>query len=1225
MTRLLTALVLLVLFAADARAQAPLGAAELVNTVTAGAQETPAVARDAAGRSVVVWTTANDGDGKGIAAQSYSATGAKTGSEFPVNLATALDQARPAVAMSGLGATLVVWEGPDASGGGVHTRFFDAAGAGGGEFAVNTTVGDEQGAPDVAGSADGFLVVWQSRGQDGDLEGIYARKYDGAGVAVSAELPINATTAGAQTSPAVAALADGGFVVVWESAGNIVGRRLDAAGAPVGGEFVANGVLTGTQKTAAVAGEPNGGWVVVWSDDSGRTGESGYGIFASRFSVTGLRRTTGDVHVNTFVSGDQTDPAVAVGASGDWTVVWNSNHEDGDRGGIYGQVFTTNLDPVGRAFPVSDAAGGNQGAPDVVALPNGVLLPVWQHSAASFGADNSVSSIVRRRFSTNVLMNGSVEPGLTPWTGRNLTAGSVRTCPVDLAQRVDGSCVLRAVGSPSSQAWIQSRGGGGTGETFELSGTSRSDGASTTGGAYEVAAVVTYADTTTATFRATQWKGTHGWETRSVAFTTAKPYTGIVVEVRYYAQTGTAWFDEVRLLRRDDPPPAVTRVTPEPGKLGVPMTGQSLYVQFAENVTVTGTTFGLDCGAGPIPLTVTPAAPGGVSSYKLVAGPLTPNATCRVDVTASQVTDTDTADPGDAMTRDFRSTFKTILDTAPIVSSTVPANLAVAPSDTDVTIQFNEAVDAAADAFDLQCPPGSPVLFSVSPPLPATGTTFTLDPAALAAGDTCDVIVTAAKIKDDDVVDPPDAMAADYTSGFTTDAIPDVLSTTPADGAGIPAGGNVTVEFTETVDVTSSAFTLECPSGTAVPFTLVPSAPGGSLQFILDPTPTLTVGDTCEVTVVAAEVSDTDLVDPPQNLAADTTFSFTVDAAPTVASSTPAAAAVRQAANSGLTLVFSEPVDVSGDWFEIACTSSGTQVASGMTVNTADDITFVADPADFDDGEGCTVTVVAAQVSDQDTADGPDTMDADHSFSFEVGTTVTFGFNGAAQSWTVPAGVTEAVFTLEGAQGGSNVNAGGLGGRTIGTLTLTPGAVVEIRVGGQGTTCTRPSAIALPCTAPGGFNGGGTVEDTPFPPDASDGSGGGATDVRTCATPGSCATADRVLVAGGGGGSTNECTAAGAGGGTDGGDGCGTNVGHGGSQTTGGAGACAIANASGANGGDNCGDGGAGGGGYFGGGGGGGGTVDGAGGGGSGYCGSAASCTTTAGVRSGNGQVVIVY
>ena len=79
-------------------------------------------------------------------------------------------------------------------------------------------------------------------------------------------------------------------------------------------------------------------------------------------------------------------------------------------------------------------------------------------------------------------------------------------------------------------------------------------------------------------------------------------------------------------------------------------------------------------------------------------------------------------------------------------------------------------------------------------------------------------------------------------------------------------------------------------------------------------------------------------------------------------------------------------------------------------------------------------------------------------------TTETFNHTGAAQTWTVPAGVTSATFDLYGAQGAGldfPAFAPGLGGRATATIPVTPGASIEVNVGGQAVS------------RPGGFNGGG--------------------------------------------------------------------------------------------------------------------------------------------------------
>lgn len=105
------------------------------------------------------------------------------------------------------------------------------------------------------------------------------------------------------------------------------------------------------------------------------------------------------------------------------------------------------------------------------------------------------------------------------------------------------------------------------------------------------------------------------------------------------------------------------------------------------------------------------------------------------------------------------------------------------------------------------------------------------------------------------------------------------------------------------------------------------------------------------------------------------------DAAPSVASTDPANGATGVAIDANITINFSEDVTVTGNWFDISCTVSGahTAVASGGPAS------FTLDPdTDFANGENCTVTVFAAQVTDNDTDDPPDNMNADASFSFDT-------------------------------------------------------------------------------------------------------------------------------------------------------------------------------------------------------------------------------------------------
>jgi uncharacterized protein len=103
------------------------------------------------------------------------------------------------------------------------------------------------------------------------------------------------------------------------------------------------------------------------------------------------------------------------------------------------------------------------------------------------------------------------------------------------------------------------------------------------------------------------------------------------------------------------------------------------------------------------------------------------------------------------------------------------------------------------------------------------------------------------------------------------------------------------------------------------------------------------------------------------------------DIAPTVASTTPANGAANVLVNSNIDVTFSEPVNATSSSFTISCTSSGAHTASV----TGGPTTYNLNPdTDFVITETCTVTVLAAQVTDQDSDDPPDTMATDYVFSF---------------------------------------------------------------------------------------------------------------------------------------------------------------------------------------------------------------------------------------------------
>ena len=112
------------------------------------------------------------------------------------------------------------------------------------------------------------------------------------------------------------------------------------------------------------------------------------------------------------------------------------------------------------------------------------------------------------------------------------------------------------------------------------------------------------------------------------------------------------------------------------------------------------------------------------------------------------------------------------------------------------------------------------------------------------------------------------------------DTAPTVVNTSPVNGAiNVAANSNISITFSESVNATASAFTIECPTGSSQTFTQTGSP---ATIFTLDPNADLPASTICTVTVNAAEITDVDTNDPPDQMSANFVFSFTVAAAPPV-------------------------------------------------------------------------------------------------------------------------------------------------------------------------------------------------------------------------------------------------------------------------------------------------------------------------------------------------------
>ena len=133
-----------------------------------------------------------------------------------------------------------------------------------------------------------------------------------------------------------------------------------------------------------------------------------------------------------------------------------------------------------------------------------------------------------------------------------------------------------------------------------------------------------------------------------------------------------------------------------------------------------------------------------------------------------------------------------------------------------------------------------------------------------------------------DVFDPAvewDGFATDDFSGLgahsvvAADAAPQVVATSPSAGAtGVSPSADLSVTFSEPVSVSGSWFSISC----ALSGSHTATASGGPSTVALAVDVDFALGETCTTTIVAGQVSDNDADDPPDTMAANFAWSFTI-------------------------------------------------------------------------------------------------------------------------------------------------------------------------------------------------------------------------------------------------------------------------------------------------------------------------------------------------------------
>ena len=395
--------------------------------------------------------------------------------------------------------------------------------------------------------------------------------------------------------------------------------------------------------------------------------------------------------------------------------------------------------------------------------------------------------------------------------------------------------------------------------------------------------------------------------------------------------------------------PTVTAVAP-PADAGNVATGAILSVQFSEAVTVDGDWFAIVCATSG---SHAAATSGGPTLYTLnPALPFAPGESCAVTLHAAAVHDADSDDPPDGLTADFVWRF----DVAP--GQPAPGGILINELDSDTpgndTAEFIELFDSGDGGVDLS---GLVVVLW-------NGRDDTVYAAIDLMGHTTDAagyfVLGRSDLPGIDLPLPagiqngPDAVAlyagraADFPQGatLTIEGLRDAIVYGPVDApdAGLLAlleDGQSPRDEAERGDASADSL-QRCPNGEGGPrrtaaYRAAAPTPGQANNCVVD--------------------------DPPSILAVWPSPDST-DVAPTAA----------------LTITFTEPVELSGGWIDIAC--DGVELM--VTTLPGDTSATVVPNEPLPTGATCTATVRAAAVADRDTSDPPDHPEADYAWHFEI-------------------------------------------------------------------------------------------------------------------------------------------------------------------------------------------------------------------------------------------------
>ena len=398
-----------------------------------GDQVFPDAAVNPTGGFVVWQDNITDGDGWGVSARRLDGTLSGTLGTFRVNAQGTGDQENPRVALLKNGGAVFVWQGGSPGGQHIYARFLTTTNTflTTNDVLVSTFTNNFQINPAVTVlNNSNVVVVWSSFGEASStsLQDVYGQILSPTGQKIGGEFLINQFVSYNQRTPAVAALAGGGFVAAWVSeqerlsapslgtnsnyftnsavgfpSVDVYARLYNNGGVAQGAEFLVNTDFN-PSANPCVAAASDGGFMLAWGEKDMANRDNSWDIYARSFSGVGVGGAA--LRVNSHIYGDQYAPRIsAIGT--DYLIVWTSLGQDGSREGVFGQYVHEDGSLTGGEFRVNTTTVSQQMQPVVASDGSQQFLVVW---TSFIGSPNNFDLFAQRYINVSAILPPMAAP-----------------------------------------------------------------------------------------------------------------------------------------------------------------------------------------------------------------------------------------------------------------------------------------------------------------------------------------------------------------------------------------------------------------------------------------------------------------------------------------------------------------------------------------------------------------------------------------------------------------------------------------------------------------------------------------------------------------------------------------------------------------------------------------------------------------------------------------------